>query len=70
MKIILQLKMRGSCLEEVNAEPNKLDSVIKHYLLMLLKQKLAKAGHQLIQEHSFACDCLDPKCFEVFGYIF
>ena len=31
----------------------------------LKAKKLAKAGHQLISEHAFARDCLEPKCFEL-----
>jgi len=65
-KIILRLEMSGSCLEEVNAELDKLDSVMEALSVDALKaKKLAKAGHQLIAEHAFARDCLEPKCYEL-----
>merc|ERR1719233_1457003 len=65
-KIIHRLEMQGSCLEEVNAELDKLDSVMEAMSVDALKaKKLSKAGQQLIAEHAFARDCLEPKCFEL-----
>ena len=65
-KIIQRLQMSGSCLEEVNAELDKLDSVMEALSIDAHKaKKLAKAGHELIAEHAFARDCLEPKCSEL-----
>ena len=65
-KIIQRLEMRGNCLEEVNTQLDKLDCVMEAMSVDALKaKKLAKAGQQLIAEHAFARDCLEPKCFEL-----
>ena len=65
-KIIKKLPMSGSCIEEVNAELDKLDSVIEALTVDVHKAKnLAKAGHELMLEHAFARDCLEPKCTEL-----
>ena len=65
-KLLLGLKMSGSSLEEVNAHLDKLESVTEDISADAIKaKKLAKAGYQLISEHSFVRDSLEPKCYEL-----
>merc|ERR1719167_817731 len=60
-KLLLGLKMSGSSLEEVNAHLDKLESVTEDISADAIKaKKLAKAGYQLISEHSFVRDSLEP----------
>jgi len=65
-KIIQKLPMSGESMEEVNTELDKLDSVLEALSVDVHKaKKLAKCGHELILEHAFARDCLEPKCTEL-----
>ena len=65
-KIIQRLEISGNSAKEVNAELDKLDSTMEAMSVDALKaKKLAKAGQQLIAEHAFARDCLEPKCYEL-----
>jgi len=65
-KIIQKLAICGSCLEEVTDELNKLESVMEALSVDTAKAKrLSKAGNELILEHAFARDSLEPKCAEL-----
>lgn len=65
-KIIKKLTVSGENLEEVSAALDELDSVIEALSVDVIKAKnLAKGGQDLIMEHAFSRDCLEPKCSEL-----
>jgi len=65
-KIILKLAITGSNLHEVNEELDKFDNVIEAFSVDVQKaNKLSKVGSDLILEHEFARDSLEPKCTEL-----
>ena len=65
-KLIQKLSTTGSNLHEVNEELDKFDNVIEAFALDVQKaNKLSKVGSDLILEHEFARDSLEPKCTEL-----
>lgn len=65
-KIIKKLTVGGSSKEEVNAELDKMDSVIDAFSVDILKVKrLIKTGGEVMIQHSFARESLEPKITEL-----
>ena len=65
-KIINKLTVTGANLHEVNKALDRFDNVIEAFALDVQKAiKLSKIGSDLILEHEFARDSLEPKCTEL-----
>ena len=65
-KIIQKLSVSGSNLYEVIKQLDKFDNVIEAFAMDVQKaNKLSKVGSDLILEHEFARDSLEPKCTEL-----
>ena len=65
-KLIQKLSTTGSNLHEVNEELDKFDNVMEAFSVDVQKaNKLSKVGSDLILEHEFARDSLEPKCTEL-----
>jgi len=65
-KIIRKLPVTGANLHEVNKELDRFDNVMEAFSIDVQRaNNLSKVGSDLILEHEFARDSLEPKCTEL-----
>lgn len=65
-RLVRDLPVSGSSTEEVNAALDKVDSCAQTLAIEGTKAKsLAKLGQELLSDHNFAADCVQPKCTEL-----
>ena len=65
-KIIRKLPVTGANLHEVNKELDRFDNVMEAFSVDVQRaNNLSKVGSDLILEHEFARDSLEPKCTEL-----
>ena len=65
-RLIRELPMSGSSMEEINAALDKVDSCAQTLSIQGNKaRELAKLGQDLLGDHNFTVDCVQPKCSEL-----
>ena len=65
-KQVRDLPLGGNNPEEVNAALDKIDSCAQTLAMEGAKaRELSKMGQDLLADHNFAVDCVQPKCNEL-----
>lgn len=65
-RVIRDLPVSGSSMEEVNAALDRVDSCAQTLAIQGTKARdLGKLGQELLGDHNFTADCVQPKCTEL-----
>ena len=65
-RAVRDLPTGGATAEEVNAALDKVETCAQSLKADGLKaRELSKMGQDLLQDHNFAADCVQPKCNEL-----